>query len=428
MVAPEFYPCQVISAHRTGKFCKYLPEFGWDISVLTVDAAKAGWPVDRQLVAEVEHVERITAFYPFTSGLKAVVRVLARKLRGGSRRGTGGNSEAKDPVPPDKGVFWMPWAVRAGLSAARRSDVIYATSPPPSTLLIGAALKLLTGKPLVVDLRDPWTISHLLGSHGTVRRRIESRLEHGVFRIADTIICNTERVQRRYQREYPLIPAERFRVIPNGYDAADFRDLRPAGRSSDALRIGYFGKVYAGRSPRTLFAAAAQAFETGLIPRADLEFMFFGPSGSIIESEARELGVSDRVCARPTLPYKEALREMAACDVLLILGSPETDEYHVPGKTFEYLALAKPVLVHAGEGALADLMKEYGFGLRVAPGDIEGAARALSRLLQDIRAGAGGRYVGRAQGALTRRELTRSLSGILDRLAEDPGRRRGAGE
>lgn len=434
MIAPYFYPCQIIGAHRGGKFCKYLPRLGYDVSVVCINARAAGWPTDDRLLGQIPgSVRRVEAFYPFTQAAKTRIARLARQLRKLVRTGSSGAQASPNSQGdgfesaqswldiPDKDIFWTPWALAASLRLARQADVIYATSPPPSILVIGGLLKRLTGRPLVLDLRDPWTISHLRHYPTRVHRWLDATLERWTFALADSIICNTDQVADRYRQHYPELPASRITVIPNGYDEEDFVGLVPASRLPSKVRIGYFGMIYAGRTPASLFWAARRCLDEGVISRDRIEFVFFGPSGDVVLREAEEAGISDIVAASPTVPYAEALTQMAACDVLLIISSPETDALHVPGKTFEYLALHKPILALAGPGSLGDLMERYRFGVRVAFEDEDGLYSALKQLYGDILAGDSNRYVAPGCEEFSRRRLTGRLASVFDAVCAKVG-------
>lgn len=431
MLATRFYPCQVIGAHRPSRFCKYLPEFGYRPTVVTADPYRAGWPIDEQLRRHLPpSLEVIYAFYPFSHRL----RNWAGRLRRPPVVPTGDPAAAARPAPvypgenrvsvwvgvPDKDVYWAPWVLAAARRPARAADVIYATGPPASTLLMAAWLKRLVQRPLVLDLRDPWRLNEqrirMYRDTTPLHRWLDARLERFAFRTADAIVCNTQPVCEAYRRHYPDLPPERFCVITNGYDPDDVPALPAARRPDGKVRLGYFGVVYAGRDPGPLLRAARRLIERGRIPPAGVEFVFYGPSGSLLAKIADAAGAADLAVIRPTVPHSEALAQMAACDVLLILGSPETDRMHIPAKTFEYLPLRKPILALAGPGALGDLMQQHRFGCRAAPDDAAQVERVLEDLVTDVRAGRVDRYLAADPSRLTRRALTRDLAAVFDRV------------
>jgi glycosyltransferase involved in cell wall biosynthesis len=290
-------------------------------------------------------------------------------------------------------IWWAPWALRKAFSPGRRADVIYATSPPASVLVIARYLKRLTGTPLVLDLRDPWTCSEATsrsaGQAGSLARNMETQMERKTFARADAIICNTEPVQTEYTRMYPEM-AEKFVVIPNGFDPDDYADLGgdELQPPADRLRIGYFGKIYAGRSPAAMLNAAGRLVGDGTIPRDRMEFVFYGPSGKEAMSAAEGAGVADLVRTFAPVPHDEALQEMSRCHTLLLLSSRETDRLHIPAKLYEYIAIGRPVFAMSGaDGAIDMLMKRHNFGIRVDWEDGPGIVSALRDLYERMVSG-----------------------------------------
>jgi glycosyltransferase involved in cell wall biosynthesis len=160
--------------------------------------------------------------------------------------------------------------------------------------------------------------------------------------------------------------------------------------------------------------------ESGEIPPRGIEFVYYGGEAKLVSSMAEAAGLQGAVSAHSTVPYAEALKAMAACDVLLVLGSAESDKYAVTGKVFEYLGLRKPILALAGPGALADLMGREKFGLRVPFGEPEALAAALGRLYTDVRSGAQEAYLPADCSKFSRRGTTGQLAALMDRVLMNP--------
>ena len=77
------------------------------------------------------------------------------------------------------------------------------------------------------------------------------------------------------------------------------------------------------------------------------------------------------------------------------------------GKVFEYLAAERPILaVVPPDGAAAELIRETGAGVVVAPDDIDGIERELRALRDRWRAGDARRRVALTHG-VARRKLDR---------------------
>ena len=209
-------------------------------------------------------------------------------------------------------------------------------------------------------------------------------------------------------------------VIRNGYDSEDHVGGEPAPRAEGRGRLGYFGAVYAGRSPEPLFVAARRLLDTDTVSRQALEFVFYTSTPDLVVEEARRAGVSDLVKMYPLVAHHEALRRMAACDVLIVLTSPQT-RVAIPAKIFEYLPLQKPILAVAGPGATAGFMGEQGFGIRVSPSDPDAAVSALQQLYADVRAGRTEKYLASEYRCFSRRNLTRHLADLFDRVCASRG-------
>src|SRR5882762_5129938 len=138
MVAFHFPPAGGSGTQRSLKFARYLPEFGWDVEVLT--ARKAVHEVlDPTLVAEVPSCIAVHSTPCFIPGVQFGIRGWYPDFIGF----------------PDRFANWFPFAVRKGCRLLREKhfDVVYATHPTRTALLTGWALACSGDLPLVCDLR-----------------------------------------------------------------------------------------------------------------------------------------------------------------------------------------------------------------------------------------------------------------------------------
>lgn len=358
---------------RTLKFTQYLGQRGWGSEVISV-------PVERYLACDANLAKQIPEH-------ANVTRVWAPDLsKALAVRGRYPGFAAY----PDR--YW-PWrfpAVREGLRLARegRVEAIFATSPVPTALWIGMLLKKKTGLPLIIDFRDPWVDN----ATPPVRQFFEAWLERRFMRSADRIICNTPALRRNFLARYPEVPPERFVVITNGYDERDFSDIDVA--PSERFEIIYAGMLQkAHRNPESLLRAVRLALDRQWLSIDDLKLSFLGTDhwGASDEFQGRlaEFGLSavtEVMAGR--IPYRDALKRMAAASVLLVLlhgeGSGEELERNrewwgltVPAKVYEYLRIGRPMLVLVDGGAVAELLQETGGGSPMQPHDIEGIALSL---------------------------------------------------
>jgi hypothetical protein len=167
-IAKSFPPEGGSSVQRTAKFVKYLPHFRVEPRVLTVDAFT---PLrDGSLLGEIPSSVRVfRAFSPEPGHLK--VR-LTEYLHERGSKGLPLRALLKlyallyyRSAMVDWSIGWVPFAVRRGMEIIRseKVDVIYAHTPPPTSLLVGQALKKKSGLPLIIDYADPCTGKPILG-------------------------------------------------------------------------------------------------------------------------------------------------------------------------------------------------------------------------------------------------------------------------
>jgi glycosyltransferase involved in cell wall biosynthesis len=202
------------------------------------------------------------------------------------------------------------------------------------------------------------------------------------------------------------------RVIANGCDFDDFAGLEytPAPR----FRITHTGSFFGKRNPRPFL----QAFHD-----ADLDAVarFVGDFRSTDREWAETLELGDRLELVDYLPRAESLRYQRDSEVLLLLvpDAGGRGKGVLSGKVFEYLAAGRPILaVVPPDGAAADLIRETGAGVVVAPDDVDAIAAALVQL-HSTYANGGLAAVELAQAdeeRLSRRARVEELAALLEEL------------
>lgn len=441
LVATHFPPFQSAGTFRSIRIAKYLPELGWDLEVLTVDPASylEGSRISQESLSQISQdikVHRTRAAHPnqwLQAGKKLLTRnskPISSKERGATPKSASVTSTKEEPssgmvqrakdavtVPlmtPDRWIGWMPFAVRKGKRAlaASRCDLLYSSGPPWTNHLIARRLKQTHDVAWVADFRDPW-----VGNNFRPQRRGDTwvgrkhrELESKVIRFADGVIFNTARACDEAQSRYPDLPSEKFCVIPNGFDPADFSSAPPASVDGQGetnrrpLRLVHTGAFYGKRNVDALLVALGELRKTEAIGAEDIELVLIGAAGRDHEKRlAADLGITKMVNVRPSIPHSECLTELYGADVLLLV---QTDApLCVPGKLYEYLAVGRPVFTLAGDGATADIVRKEGVGPCVSPQDNDELKRVVLDLVHAHRNGgvsiAEGvqleRYDGRAQ-------------------------------
>ena len=224
------------------------------------------------------------------------------------------------------------------------------------------------------------------------------------------------------------------RVIANGCDFDDFAGLEYV--PGERFRITHTGSFFGKRDPRPFL----QAFHD-----ADLDAVarFVGDFRATDREWADSLELGDRLELVDYLPRGESLRYQRDSEALLLLvpDAGGRGKGVLSGKVFEYLAAGRPILaVVPPDGAAAELIRETGSGVVVAPDDVErdpGSARRPAWSVRKRRTSLGGaRESGRGpalpararrgHGSVARRDrmttqaLTLTRRGAADRVLAQP--------
>ncbi|MEM4407443.1 MAG: glycosyltransferase [Candidatus Caldarchaeum sp.] len=388
-------PSADVGARRTDRFLCYLPRFGWEAIVLSVktkyytrhDASKCLpnnvfvartlCPMPLVWYHNRKHKSRSTkervlqeredvSFSPSPSSMKRFS--LRAKI-------------AWSLQLPDEFNCWIPFGIWEGWRLIRRfhPEVIYASAKPISALVIGWALKKITGLPLVIDFRDIW-----IGNPWDIPQpyhvqRWKTRIERRLVCDAECVVLNTPKAREIYVQRYSDIPEDRFDCIPNGYDPADFDSIEDVARTEggigSAFTIVHTGTVYGLMDPRPLLRAIHDLLCSHSVAHNKLRLDFYGAclvraGGRNLEDLVSELNLQGVVRLNPPVSHAEALRIQRTADALLLL-IPGSD-VAVPSKAYEYLKTGKPILaLCSSSSATARLISETRTGVIADPWDVE---------------------------------------------------------
>jgi glycosyltransferase involved in cell wall biosynthesis len=396
MIAHVFPPfCSVGHSIRAVKFIKYLPSLGCLPVVLTIDDRREYEDYLKQgsesLLSDIP--QDVSIYRTFSGepslkylekenryGQKNWLSAIIVKVLGGARRWA-----FRNLALPDRHVVWLPFAVKRGQKIIRSEgiDVIFATCPPHSATIIGVCLKLLTGKPLILDFRDDWIDTPWHHSKPALRRWIERRLERWVVKTADKVVLVTEWSKNAFLRRYPSEPSEKFIFISNGCDLGEFTipDSMITTAPNSRFSILHAGSLNDSanwtRTPSVFFQAIQHILQEqpDLVEELSITFTGFLPEGQ--RQLVKAMGLSTVVKELGFLPREDLLDLMKASEILLVINYDGFSTL-IPGKIYEYWAVGgPPILLLSCPGAAENLMKQHGLGLTVDPIDIVGIQQAI---------------------------------------------------
>jgi glycosyltransferase involved in cell wall biosynthesis len=396
MVAHSFPPfCSVGHSIRVVKFIKYLPTMGWWPSVLTVDDRKEYLDYQKQgsesLFLDIP--QDVTIFRTFSGepslnylerervfGLRNWLSAVIVKILGGTRRWI-----LRNIALPDRRVAWLPFAVRRGRQIIKKNriDVIFATCPPHAVSLVGVFLKIITGKPLILDFRDDWVNTPWYYSKPKIIRMINRKLERWAAKKADKVVLVTDWSRNAFTTRYSTQPKEKFILISNGCDLQEIAKIIPKTVKIDKniftiLHAGALNESKSwGRNPAGLFQALGYILQEQPDLAERLTLVFAGDFPDAFRKLADQMGLSNVIKGIGHLPHDEVLRLIKSADLLLAINYDDFSTI-IPAKIYEYWAVGgPPILLLSCPGAATCFVERHRLGISVDPLDVAGIQRAI---------------------------------------------------
>lgn len=389
--------------HRTLKFTRYLPQFGWQPIVLT--ASRQAYRSQLNGQREIPHgIEIARAFALDTK----------RHL---SFRGKYLQSLAL----PDQWISWWPSAVAVGLTLIRRHrpKVIWSTYPIATAHLIALTLHRLTGIPWVADFRDPMTDTDpQTGQEYPLDPRIRQAnrwIEVPTIKHCARAVVTTQGTLSMYVDRFRAIPEKRWTVIPNGYDEEDFaaaeREVLPRTSKGNPATFVHSGLLYPhARDPKSFFTALADLRRTRAISASAVKIILRATGyDDFYRQQIRDYGIEDIVFLEPPIPYREALVEMLSADGLLLFQGSSCN-MQIPAKLYECLRAQRPIFAMTDPaGDTAAVLRSEGMEFVVSLDCKQEIAENFMRFLS----AGNGRQDRRSPDRHSRKTRTRELAALL---------------
>jgi glycosyltransferase involved in cell wall biosynthesis len=389
MIAYFYPPKGGGGVQRTLKFVKHLSNMGHRVHVLTVKE-EAGETQDKSL--EVIN-KNVTVYRTSIKEINTLKRLAKAGVKPGGAPQKSGNylklkrfmrNIAKKIVldvynfkyVPDDKCGWINYAVDEGKNIIKNNqiDVLYTTSSPYSSHLIGYELAKETNIKWIADFRDPWAANQFVDFNYFVKRKHEM-LEAKVVKRANKVLSVSEPIIKDFITRYKNEEKSKFIVIPNGYDEEDFTslDLKQSD-SNERFTIVYNGMIYGKRSPEKILKAIDNLIKKNKIDKDKIEIKFQGQIGNEhIGTINSYTAIYPKVVKHTgQVGHKESLNELSRANaLLLIIDEGPGSEGIYTGKIFEYIRSGKIILGIVPEGVAKDLILDTHTGYTAYPSRID---------------------------------------------------------
>jgi glycosyltransferase involved in cell wall biosynthesis len=408
VISYHFPPTGGAKTRRMLKFLKHLPTFSWQPIVLTANNPRI-FNFDPSLIDELPKGIEIHR----APTVESLIRN-KRLARQGQKndRDYSHNSPAKTPswgrqlrrslgrwfVIPDAFITWLPFAVSLALRINKKNaiDVVYATCPPFSNLIVATILKKLTGLPVVYDFRDAWVSNPARKrKYPKLRQELESLCERRMVKAANLVLSTTAGIVEDFRGRYPDEPPSKFALLTNGYDTEDLPPISPPGKArSERMRLVHTGHLTAERCPRPFLQALSQLLQERPNVKQEIEVFFIGQNdqfldGKRTEDYVAEYALEGNVRLIKHVPRAEAMRYQTSADILLLfIGRVPKEQiltYGMAGKVFDYMIAKKPVLALADRGPVSQIIEDTGIGDVIEPSDVKNIKAYLEKSLEKFK-------------------------------------------
>jgi hypothetical protein len=399
IIAYYFPPWGMGGVQRVAKFAKYLPEFGWDVTVIAPSATDYH-NKDTSLLDELPPAVRVERIDTSSSSIGPVgpIRPLLKWL-----------SSWRDF--PDRHKSFAVLAAQRARELMRETpfDAVLTSSPPPSVHLAG--MELRRDIPWIADFRDPWQA--LADDYGpTLFHRLKnSALHQRILKSADAVVAVTPELRKHFETD---CGGSSVTAIRNGYDEADFAEVRSQTSTRPEFRVVIPGTFSRFSHPRPLLQGLA-AYRRS--PKArKLKVIHVGASMGIDTTrQIAKTGLADVFEDRGYVDHQTAIQTMLDADLLMLsYTDTRVTDVSVPGRIYEMLRAQRPIIAATpSPGALANLLAPLAGCELLDPRDVNGIAAAI-----DKHASAIGIVQSRPLAQIKqfeRREETRHLSEICQR-------------
>lgn len=389
LIGYAYPPISSPGAVRATRMLNHLNDYGWQGHVLTVKdgySQRIGGLSD-PLSNKADYVFRVAD--PIAKANTKYSSEKPSANKSGEVIKSHIKSIAKSLLFPGRSLLWSLACCKWGKTHVGNYELIYSTSPTPSTHIAGYSLSKVQNIPWIAEFRDP--ISWLSTDHSASRLRkfALKKYEAWVVKHAAAVVVVSETFKEYYDALYPHA---NIISIPNGTDFnkedlidvihqhKERRNKRSKASQDRPYRLVHTGALYGQARPTgPIIQAAKLAMQKSDIK---LELLFAGNDAYHAVEAATDLGCPEIVKDLGILPHNETIELLRSADLTLsLLINEPLGKISIMSKFLDYLPAGAPILnLGDNDFVLSRIVKEQQAGASFPYEDIEGIADWLINL------------------------------------------------
>jgi len=365
IVTPFFAPQNHSAVFRAYKLAKYLPQFGWIPTVLTVDTQYEFTEDDSLLTDLPAEVEVVAARYvePSARGMRMALGGKDRTFKATRQGGVAGNNGSTQAAAlsaaqrayqflienwlqvPDAYWTWAHTATGVGkrIMRERGIDVVFTTAPPFSSLMIGQDLHE-AGVRWVADLRDPLAYTKRLSSDSTRVYRRQRNIVKNALSKADAVTVAASCLRSIYFDMFGKQGSEPI-FIPTGMDT---NALTPA--TDGALQQAPY-LIFPGEYLPDYDTAFLEAFAAALnnvdIRQRGVKLLVVGTlelNRTRLMPLIDKFGLHEHIEFRDQLPQRDVYKLLRGAMAGVLIPGAQAYWWTTFAKMTDYIGMRKPVV------------------------------------------------------------------------------------
>lgn len=279
-------------------------------------------------------------------------------------------------------------------------DIIFSTSNPLTTSVFALYASKKYGVDFIPEFRDPWILNPLRTWPTYLHYLLERHMENRVYVNAKDIVVNTCSSRSLLLKAYPRINGNKVHVLSHSFDTANVTISEGSAEVKHELTIGYAGGFYIDKkksflqnfvsyrasksqdvdsSPVSLLRAVEELNDS----YKDIIFkvVFIGTKREQILGLLSE-GMSEFVSFVEGVPRDRVAEKLSSCDCVFITNPLIVESPFISTKTYDYIALDKPILAELEEGEQLRVLKESGLCFEVKPRSVANMKEVLLKMIK----------------------------------------------
>lgn len=258
---------------------------------------------------------------------------------------------------PDSTIEWILFAIPLIILFVKRKkiDIIYATAPTFSALLLGLICKIILKKPLVIMYRDPWSNNpychNNIFNHNKTFSKLQHKLEKYILRNSNKQIFISKALKKNIINQYQELNLENSSyVVPSAIDMDDYKNIKKKKNNPKKLSLVSTLSIYGRRNPKEIFSLIKEAKELKIINAENFKYHIYGKCNSkIILNQLKEKKITNEVILHGYKPLDVCFEAQVNADLLVDISEKKIDYPTFPYHFWEYFAAGKKILYFGRE-------------------------------------------------------------------------------